>query len=177
MNIFIQKSLLLRNWIVSYTYTNTSFLFAHLVYLSKWSSPQQAQTSEALIEIRLLFAGIIHRVWWRRLCKRTRQRCPRGLLLGEYPAQWGASFGWRLWWQRMWKSCRGRTGWIGCRWRGQRHASFSEGKVLLCMGKVNWDRAGHPGYCGFHHHWHDVTFFFPFLRQRTGQQEAISNSK
>lgn len=151
---------------------NTSFVFVYLVYLSKGSSPQEAQISEALTEIRLLFAGIIHRVWRRRLCKGKRQRCPRGRLLGEHPAQWGASFRWWLWWQRQWKSGRGGTRWTGCRWCGNGQASFFEGKGLLCMGKVDRNRPRPPGYCGFHRHGHDRSFHFPFpSKDKVAQQE------
>ncbi len=78
---------------LSHTYTHKLFFFAHLVDLAEGSSSQQAQISEALTEIGLLFAGIIYRVRTGRLTKGTRQGCPGGWVLGEHPAQRGTSLG------------------------------------------------------------------------------------
>lgn len=63
----------------------------HLEDFSKGSSSQQAQISEALAEIGLLFAGIVHRIRRGGLTKRKGQGCPVGRVLEEHPAQRGTS--------------------------------------------------------------------------------------
>lgn len=131
----------------------TYFCLAHLVDLSEGSSSQQAQISETLIEIGLLFAGIIHRTRRGGLTtKGTRQGRPRGWLLREHPAQRGTSLGWWQRGQRVRKLGRGRVGRVGRRRGGEREAALFEGEGLLCVGEVGRNREGHPGHCGFHCH-------------------------
>lgn len=41
------------------------------------------------------------------------------------------------------------------------------------MGKVDRNRARHPGYCGFHRHGHDLSFHFPFLKTELHNKKLL----
>ena len=112
-----------------------------------------------------MFTRIIRGAWRERLPQGIRQWGPWGWMVGEDPAQRGASLRWWQWGERIWKLSRGRAGGGRYRWWRKWEPALFEGKGLLGMGEVGWKRERHPGHCSFHCNWHRLFSYLLWKQQ------------